>query len=358
MKAVTIGSATIDVITIVDPDRIEQMTLVNEHKSFLWLESGRKIPARSITSHVGGGACNTAVSFARRGGWDASALSRIGHDLNGSAVREHLAREGVGQDWLREIEAEATGVSSIVASHDRNATIFVHRGANAHISIEDAGQGFKGVDLVHIAPLSNSSADAFPAFAEAAQRDGAFVSVNPGIRQLTARGEMILTALEHVDLLSINRVEAEALTPALTNAAHVHGPIPAGAPELLRRGLVYAGYELGLVDFMKAIRDRGPRYVVITDGGQGAYLGGPEGLVWRGPAPVEVAGTAGAGDAFTSTLVAALAEKAAPDEALAQAAVNASSVIGSVDTTAGLLDRKTLETRAAELARARWFGDL
>ncbi len=355
MRAVTIGSATIDVITIVDPERIEQMSLVNQHKSFLWLEAGRKIPARSITTHVGGGACNTAVSFARRGGWRVSALSRLGRDLNGAAVREHLEREGVGLDRLREVEDAATGVSSIVASHDRNATIFVHRGANATIAIEDAGAGFAGVDLVHIAPLSNSSANALPDFAQMARRDGAFVSVNPGIRQLTERGEMVLQALAHVDLISINRVEAEALAPSLGIAARGHGPLPAGAPELMRRGLLFDGAEMGLSDFMEGVRARGPAYVLITDGGQGAYLAGPDGLVWRGAAPVEVGGTAGAGDAFTSTLGAALVEGAAPEEALAQAAVNAASVIGAVDTTDGLLDGDTVRARTAALEPARHF---
>jgi sugar/nucleoside kinase (ribokinase family) len=348
MKAVTIGSAMIDVITIVDPERIERMTLVNEHKSYLWLETGRKIPARSITTHVGGGACNTAVSMARRG-WDVAALTKIGHDLNAQAVREHLGKEGVSLERLQETDAAATGVSSLIASHDRNATIFVHRGANELLAPEDAEQGFEGVDVVHICPLSNRSADAFPIFAERAKADGAFISANPGIRQLTARGRIVLEALKHVDLLSVNRVEAEALVPIFAHDAPPPGPIPPDAPDLLRTGLHFGGFDMCLTDFAKAIHAAGPRWLLITDGGQGAYLAGPDGLMWRAPAPADVLGTAGAGDAFTSTLVAALAEGAAPDEALAQASVNAASVIGAVDTTTGLLDRKTLTERAAQL---------
>lgn len=349
MKAVTIGSAMIDVITIVDPERIERMTLVNEHKSYLWLEAGRKIPARSITTHVGGGACNTAVSFARRG-WEAAALSKVGHDLNAEAVREHLHAEGVSAERLHETAEAATGVSSLIASHDRNATIFVHRGANELLSPDDAERGFKGVDVVHIAPLSNRSADAFPIFAEHAERDGAFVSANPGIRQLTARGRAVLEALKHVDLLSVNRVEAQALVPVFAHDAPHPGAVPADAPELLREGLVFGGFEMCLTDFAECIHKAGPKYLLLTDGGQGAYLSGPEGLMWRGPAPAEVAGTAGAGDAFTSTLVAALAEGVGASEALAQAACNAASVIGVIDTTSGLLGREEVAARAARLS--------
>jgi sugar/nucleoside kinase (ribokinase family) len=354
MKAVTIGSAMIDVITIVEPTRIERMTLVNEHKSYLWLETGRKIPAESITSHVGGGACNTAVSFRRRG-WEAEALTRVGRDINAAAVREHLEREGVGVGRVRETDEAATGVSSMIASHDRNATIFVHRGANETIEAADAEPGFAGADAVHIAPLSNRSADALPELAARARRDGAFVSINPGIRQLTGRMRLVLDALPNVDLVSINRVEAQALAPAFAPEAPPPGPIPPDAPDLMREGLLFGGFEIALEDFCKALRERGPTWVLITDGGHGAYLAGPDGLCWRAPAPAEVQGTAGAGDAFTSTLVAALAEGAEMGAALTQASVNAASVIGVVDTTSGLLKREALERAAAAAERE---GDL
>ena len=345
MKAVTIGSATIDVITIVDPERIERMTLVNEHKSFLWLEAGRKIPARSITTHVGGGACNTAVNLARRG-WDVEALIKTGRDLNAAAVREHLEKEGVGLGRALYTDEVATGVSSMIASHDRNATIFVNRGANERLNAGDAEAGFEGVDVVHIAPLSSDSADALPVYAKRAKADGAFVSINPGIRQLTGRAQRVFEALPHTDLISINAVEAEALVPAFAPFAPPPGPIPSDAPELMRRGLTFGGFEMCVTDFVKALRERGPRHVVITDGAHGAYLSSPDSLVWSPPAPADVQGTAGAGDAFTSTLVAALAEGVAPGEALAQASVNAAAVIGMVDTTAGLLRRGELEQRA------------
>jgi sugar/nucleoside kinase (ribokinase family) len=345
MKAVTIGSALIDIITIVDAERIERMTLMNEHKSFLWLEAGRKIPARSITTHVGGSACNAAVAFARRG-WAVEAMAKLGDDLNAEQIRQHLSRDGVSLVRFVKTDAAATGVSSMIASHDRNATLFINRGANELLSADDVGDGFSGADVVHIGPLSSGSAEALPAYAKRAKADGAFVSINPGIRQLTGRAQRVFEALPHTDLISINAVEAEALVPAFAPFAPPPGPIPSDAPELMRRGLTFGGFEMCVTDFVKALRERGPRHVVITDGAHGAYLSSPDSLVWSPPAPADVQGTAGAGDAFTSTLVAALAEGVAPGEALAQASVNAAAVIGMVDTTAGLLHRDELERRA------------
>ncbi len=89
MKSLHAGSAMIDIICIVAAENIERMTFTNEGKSFLMVEAGRKVAAESITTHVGGGACNTAVSLARRG-WQAAVLAKTGDDLNAGAVREHL----------------------------------------------------------------------------------------------------------------------------------------------------------------------------------------------------------------------------------------------------------------------------
>lgn len=340
MKSLHIGSATIDIICIVAAENIERMTMTNEGKSFLMVESGRKVPAQSITDHVGGGACNTAVSLARRG-WQTAVLARVGDDLNADAVREHLARHGVGAERLITDPTAATGTSVMVASHDRNASIFVQRGANENLTMADLpDSAFAGHDLVYVAPLSSGSADCFPAIVAAARRSGALVVSNPGIRQLTSRTAAFVRALKDIDLLSVNRVEAEALVPAFAATSEGPDPVPApDAPALLRRGLTFGGFEMGLLRFLHAVQAAGPRWVCLTDGTDGAWLAAPEGVFWRPAAPTEVAGTAGAGDSYTSTLAAALAEGKPPADAMLEAAVNAASVVSVVDTTSGLMDR-------------------
>ena len=349
-KSLHLGSAMIDIICIVAAENIERMTFSNEGKSFLMVETGRKVVAESITTHVGGGACNTAVGLARRG-WRAGVLAKTGDDLNAEAVREHLEENGVGFDRLITAEGLATGTAVMVASHDRNASIFVHRGANETLAPCDLpDEVFAGLDLVYVAPLSSDSADCLPDVVAKAKAAGALVAVNPGIRQLTSRTGDILEALAHVDLLSVNRVEAEALVPALAaRGVEKAGQVPDDAPALMKRGLSFGGFEMGLAAFMNAVRALGPRWVLVTDGTDGAYLAAPEGLFWRPALPVTVLGTAGAGDSYTSTLTAALAEGAAPDEAMLQAAMNSAAVVGVLDTTSGLMTPDAMAARRAEL---------
>ncbi len=350
MKSLHVGSAMIDIICIVAAENIERMTFSNEGKSFLMVETGRKVAADSITSHVGGGACNTAVSLARRG-WQAAVLAKTGDDLNAAAVRRHLEANGVGTERMITAAGLATGTAVMVASHDRNASIFVHRGANETLAPCDLpAEVFAGVDLVYVAPLSSQSADCFPDLVARAKAGGAMVAANPGIRQLTSRTAPLLAALAHVDLLSINRVEAEALVPAFAARAGGVDPVaPEAAPALLRRGLGFGGFEIGLLRFLAAVRGAGPRWVLVTDGIGGAYLASPEGVFWRPALPVTVQGTAGAGDSYTSTLAAALAEGAAPGEAMLQAAINAAAVVGALDTTSGLMTQEAMTARRGEL---------
>ncbi len=353
-KSLHVGSAMIDIICIVAAKNIERMTFSNEGKSFLMVESGRKVPAQSITSHVGGGACNTAVGLARRG-WRATVLAKTGVGLNAAAVRKHLEANGVSTDRLIAESGLATGTAVMVASHDRNASIFVHRGANETLAPCDLPDDvFAGIDLAYVAPLSSQSADCFPDLVARAKASGTMVAANPGVRQLSSRTTEFLKSLAHVDLLSVNRVEAEALVPvfaAQTEGADARPPerVAEDAPALLKQGLGFGGFEMGLMRFLATLRAAGPKWVLVTDGTDGAWLASPEGVFWHPTLPATVQGSAGAGDAYTSTLAAALAEGTAPDEAMLQAAMNSAAVVGALDTTSGLMTPEAMAIRRGEL---------
>ncbi|MEM6624789.1 MAG: carbohydrate kinase family protein [Pseudomonadota bacterium] len=350
MRSLHFGSAMVDIITLVASDEIERLTLSNEGAAFLLLETGRKVPARSITTHIGGGGCNTAVSLARRG-WTAEVCAKIGDDLNAAAVRAHLADNHVADGLIA--SPAATGTAVMVASHDRNASIFVHRGANETL-IPDEVPDMRGRDLVYVAPLSSGSADCFTEIVSQAASAGAKVAVNPGIRQLTSRLPPFLQALERLELISINRVEAEALIPAIVGqvAPAIDRAASDDAPALVRRGLRAGGLRYGVVEFLQGFRSLGPNWVCLTDGTDGAYLAGPDGVLWHPSPPAEVAGTAGAGDAFCSTLTAGLLEGLPPEQAARQASLNSASVVGHVDTTTGLLTDQDLAQRDADAPAA------
>ena len=347
MKAMTIGGATVDTIAIIDSSRIERMSMWNAEASFLLLAEGSKIEATEVSTHCGGGAVNAAVALARLGA-DVSVLIKLGNDKRAETILERLGAEGVSTKRVLRDDAAMTGASVIVASHDRNATIFTYRGANTHLTHNDLAPQAFAVDLVHVAGLSNASAECFPAIVARAKEHGAFVSTNPGIRQLSSRGGVLLKHLGQVDLLVLNRSEAEALVPVLVARFGEGGPALGAGSEhitstLAHRGLAGGGYELSLRAFSVALTSMGLGSGVITDGRAGAFLINREAIRFCPAMEAVVAGTAGAGDAFAATLAHYLAERRAPEEALRAATFNAASVVAHIDTQTGLLRRGELE---------------
>src|SRR6516225_762806 len=361
MKALTVGGAMIDTIAIIASDRIERMRMTNADNAFLLLEEGRKTEALEVSTHVGGGAVNAAVAMARLG-LDVGTLVKLGKDARAETVLGHLLQEGVSNRWAMRDGRAPTGASVLISSHDRNAAIFTFRGANTLLEERDLRREAFAADLVYVASLSNESADAFPAIVERAKGQGALVATNPGVRQLSSRGGAFQETLRHIDVLGINRSEADALVPGLVTRVGEGARGPAAKPgevlpRLAARGFIAGGHEMGMADFLAGLNKLGPRYIVVTDGREGAFLGAPDAILYCPVLETKVAGTAGAGDAFNATFTAYVAMGRSAEEALRAAALNSGSVVNYVDTQRGLLSIGEIDRRLAEtetLKVRRW----
>lgn len=290
---------------------------------------------------------NAAVGMARLG-LDVSTLIKLGKDQRAETVLAHLMHEGVSTRWAVRDGRAPTGASVLVSSHDRNAAIFTFRGANTLLEEADLRDEAFAVDAVYVSSLSNESADTFPAIIAKAKASGALVAANPRVRQLSSRASAFEEALSRIDILAVNRVEAEVLVPGLVARFGEGGstlPLKPGEspPRLLARGFIGGGgHEMSLPAFFRAVREMGVRYAVVTDGRYGAFLGTREAVYYCPVLETKVAGTAGAGDAFNATFTAHIAMGAPPEDALRAAALNSASVVGYVDTQTGLLSKEAM----------------
>jgi len=98
-------------------------------------------------------------------------------------------------------------------------------------------------------------------------------------------------------------------------------------------------------DLMRAMHELGPQIVIITDGPNGAYASdGQRTLMMPNyPDPAPPYDRTGAGDAFASTIVAALALGESLETALSWAPINSMSVVQQLGAQAGLLQRDAIE---------------
>lgn len=343
MKTMTFGSAMVDIIAVLENDSIEQISFSNAHEQFLLVEPGRKVEARSITTHVGGGGINTAVGLARLG-CESTPVVKTGKDASRDNIIGHCIHNNVATDAVVSDPASSTGSAVMIASHNKNAAIFTQRGANTLLIEKDLdGLLPMDADLVHAAPLSGDSAILLPFLAEKAKEAGAFFSSNPGIRQITTRSNSVLTAARNMSLISINAVEAAALAPCLSVLEDELDWVHPSSDEPV---LKLPGGPISLHQFCEILHGDGPKNILVTYGAEGAWLFDGSKMHFQPIIKTEVAGTAGAGDAFVSTLAWALKSGHTPDNAMRLAAYNASSVVSFVNTTDGLLQREELMKRA------------
>lgn len=344
LQAISFGSAMVDTITILDDESIERLTLANARTQFMLVEPGHKVDAHSIAIHVGGGAMNAAVTFARLG-LKSIPVVMVGNDVERVRVKAYCQQQKLSQEGIFTHPTQPTGSSVLISSHDHNAAIFTRRGANTGLTTNELSQvnrKFDKVDLLYIAPLSGDSAAMLPMILEFGTKRQAFIACNPGAKQIQKYGPCLLAGLPQISLLSINLEEAALLVAEIITQG-VSPPLSFASDhplwiksEMGNFPLAWLGQELVKL---------GLKRLIITAGKHGSYLYSQAlGLIHQPIVKVKVAGTAGAGDAFASTSAGLLSLGFDEEQSLRLAARNAASVISFEDTTSGLLTLKDLQS--------------
>lgn len=285
----------------------------------VWVPSaprpGETVLGRRAALHPGGKGANQAVQAARLGA-RVRLVGRIGRDVLGEVVVGSLAGAGVELDaLLRDGETE-TGVASIWIDDSGENRIVVAPGANARLSADDVDacrSVIAGASLV--ACQLEVPFEAVERACASAGEAGVPVLLNPApARALPA------SLLRAVEWLVPNAVEAEALC-----------------------GVEVTRVESGLAA-ARALRERGPRGVIVTLGAAGAVVSAP-GLEEHVPAvPVAaLVDTTAAGDAFCGALAAELARGVAVLEAVHFAVAAGAVAVGAAGAQPSLGDRAAVE---------------
>jgi len=226
----------------------------------------------------GGKGANQAVAAAA-GGHPVHMLGKVGVDAFGDAAIADLLSSGVNCDLVTREPDHSTGIAAIFVDTEGNNSITVAPGANACVRASDvyaAEPVIADADFVMLQleiPL-----EAISAAIELAGRYGTRIILDPAPATAT------LPALDGVDYLTPNEIEAESLT----------GISPKD--------------EAGPQKITQAFRDRGVRQVVLTLGKNGCYIASDDEDTHIEARRVTAVDTTGAGDAFNGFLACALAK--------------------------------------------------
>jgi len=355
MNVLTIGSAMHDIFIEYDYSGTVYVYANDRRQTFVMFEEGRKIEIDSLQHHVGGGALNSATSFARLGN-QVRSFFKTGTDTERDFICKRLQEEGVEIVGTAESSEVPTGNSFVLPCESGDRTILVYRGANLTLTAKELPRDALATsDLVHITPLSGNTACLLPSIAKMAREHGKIVSTNPGASQLTKQVDTLKRALPHISILILNCCEAQLLMDALigttdTRQATRVKQAENEAPLLLQETLTPRETHFTLRQFFQAVLAYGLQYAAVTNGKEGVYATDGSDIYFCPSAEAEVVSTLGAGDAFGSTFSSYLANGEPIDRAIQAGVVNAASVLQHLDAQTGLLKRDELDKRIEEIA--------
>ena len=351
-KILTIGSAMQDIFT--EYDGVETLHLHTKEEDFAYvcMRAGRKIEIKNLVYYCGGGAANSAVSFARSG-FDVSIFCKVGIDQAGDFIINALTKENVSTKNILKTDTAQSGNSFIIPGPQGNSAVLVYRGANITITEKELPESaIINADQLYITSLSGPAAPLLIPITQLAKKYNKAVAANPGTSQLHAGADYLKAALKNIDILILNSYEAELLMTSLVvqfPPIEMKQSLDATLPELLKKPLGCATTLFTLEQFFTTVQHCGPKIIVVTNGAEGVYACDTSTIYFHPSIKIDILSSIGAGDAFGSCFVAQLNSNASIEDALRAGIINSASVIQHLGTQTGLLTRDELNARRAQL---------
>jgi ribokinase len=261
-----------------------------------------------------GNAANAAVAFARLG-LKSGFVTNVGGDQEGRDIITALDKNDVDTRFVRVNPRKKSNYHYVLWYKDERTILIKHEEYDYH------WPHLRPAEMPRWIYFSSISEHALEYHDQVADwlddNPGVRLAFQPGTFQMQAGADRLKRIYQRSEILILNREEA---------------------------ALVGGGDHDDINDLFDHLHALGPHVVIITDGPEGAYASdGQERLsmpLYPDPAPP--VDRTGAGDAFASTLVAALVKGMSLEDALRWAPINSMSVVQEVGAQAGLLKEKQL----------------
>lgn len=287
---------------------------INSEECEISMRWGDKIPFKSALMVAGvGNAANAAVSAARLG-LKTAFVANAGKDAYGKEILNVFKKEKIDTKFVKLHSGIPTN-HHYVLSFESERTILVK-----HEHYPYDLPKLPKPKTIYLSSLGDGTEDYHNQIADYAEANpDVFFAFQPGTFQMKLGVQKLARLYKRADFFVVNKEEAERILK-------LEGP-----------------QEIGTL--LKAVRDLGPKLVIITDGRNGAhaYNGTETFFVPMYPdarAPKE---RTGAGDAFASTVGAAITLGLPIEQALLWGPINSMSVVQDIGAQRGLLPRKELE---------------
>jgi len=317
IKIITFGGVTQDIMFYTD----EAVLIKNKkdplRQELIAFEYGAKIRSNKVKFTFGGGAGNTAVSFAKLG-LNVGVVTRLGGDRIGDDYLKNFRINKINTSLIQKDKTMGSGFSFIINYGDYNEhVIFSYRGANDNLKIESNKLLNKKANWYYIAALGGKYFKKnLDNIFKIASLNKIKIAWNPGKTELAQGYSYLKKFLIKTSVLVVNYDEAIELALSAKKKTK------------------------NIKKLIKILYDFGPKIITISHGHLGAYLFDGQNFYYEKALPVTGINTTGAGDAFGSSLVAGLILfKNNLRKALHLAIIRSNYVIRKIGAQTGLLNK-------------------
>jgi ribokinase len=297
-------------------EKEEKVEHEKDGSTWLAIPFGTKIPFdhAEVVPAVGN-ASNAAVAFARldlRSGF----VTNVGGDEEGRQMIHALEKNGVDHRFVRINPKNKSNYHYVLWYKEERTILIKHEEYDyqwPHLRPNETPR------WLYFSSVSQHAIDYHDQVSDwLDQSPEVKLAFQPGTFQMEAGAERLKRIYQRTEVLILNR--EEAVTVGGGNHEDVH-------------------------DLINHLHALGPKVVVVTDGPAGAYASDGQNRFKMPlyPDPAPPLDRTGAGDAFASTFVAALAKGKSLEDALRWAPINSMSVVQKVGAQAGLLNEQQLE---------------
>src|SRR3989344_2482430 len=304
---ISIGDTTEDIFL----DLKEETKVVKDKRGveYLGLLYAEKIAVEKVTDVLAvGNAANVAVGSSRLG-LKAALYTVLGNDDTGEQMAKVLLREGVAKDYIM-FDKKRKSNLSIVLNYKAERTILVH-----HEKRDYNLPRLAGARWLYFTSLGQGHEKLHTQIPRYVKKHGEKLAFNPGSHQLNEGLRNLRPILKATAVLFVNREEAQTLV----------------------------GKEKDIKKLLVKLRELGPEIAVITDGPKGSFASNGLHSCFLPIFPARLVERTGAGDAYGTGFVSALAYGKPLAEAMRWGTVNSASVIQYIGAREGLLRIKDME---------------
>lgn len=314
LDVLTIGDIKLDTFIMIPDASI--MCGLRERECKLCLDYGAKIPVEHSASQVAGSAPNVAIGVARMG-LHTAVISLMGNDITHTLALQFLKNNKVETRYIVAEDGRNSSFAAVLSFKGESTQLAVHGRADYRLPSPPPKARW-----IHISELGHGYERIYREVSNYVRKGGVRLSFNPGRVQIKERKKELFTLIAASEVLFLNREEAADLLDVAATTS---------IPTLLTKL-----YALGADD------------IVVTDGKNGAYAYDGKSMHFVPIFPGKRVEATGAGDAFVAGYLGALLHKKSTQEALTWASVNATSVVGMVGPTDGLLSHTAIHGRLAK----------